>query len=100
MKKTILGLLMALVSATSFADYIVSGPQGTILARTNQACPASVLQHVVPEHQNKFRKADALIEGQKYVACWTEIDGMVFIVYEDGDHGMIPAEAFRALKDV
>jgi hypothetical protein len=62
----------------------------------DQKCEtASVLRHI-PEAQRKlFRKAMATIGGQRWYACYVIMQGGAYLVFEDGDHGFVPAGDFK-----
>lgn len=99
LKKASFGPLTALVSATSFADWVATGPGYAITAR-EMSCHASVLKHVKDEYHSIFHKADALIEGKSYVGCWAVVDGTVYLIFEDGEQATLPESDFRKLQNV
>lgn len=64
-----------------------------------QACPASIQAIVdsrgVPKEWTQHLGV-ATINGRLFQLCWTALpDGRVGIVYEDGDMGAIPIQAFH-----
>lgn len=47
-------------------------------------------------YQGLYRDAT----GKEYVNCWTTPgDGRVYFIYEDGDQGMLPMQAFKPRTD-
>jgi len=37
-----------------------------------------------------------VVQGQTFKACWTVEGEAAFLLYEDGDHGLIPLADFKA----
>lgn len=42
-----------------------------------------------------FQAASAVFQGQSYQACWIPSGNVVYLIYEDGDQGMIPVQELR-----
>lgn len=48
---------------------------------------------LVPD--TEFQKAYAVVGGQRYEGCWRAVQGgAVHLIYEDGDQGILPEQAF------
>lgn len=75
--------------------------QGSDSVRLTQGnCPDSVLAHVPQGSRGYFRKALVIYEGKEYVACFAlRPDGLVMLVYSDGDAGLIPVSLFTQEPD-
>jgi nickel-dependent lactate racemase len=106
MKKYLLGLLMALASIPAFAgdiDYIARQGADTIVVHASIPCPAPIravaTQHGAPLDA-KFLAATATVDGQKYNGCWSRVGDVVFVVYEDGDFGVISHAMFKPLQNI
>lgn len=104
MKKLILGLLTAVLAtvagATGPMEYIARQGSDYVIVHTGSACTNDKILSVIPaEYQDKFRAAEAHVNGQDYKACFILHEEMVYLVYEDGDKGVIPASAFEPLKE-
>lgn len=89
-------LVAALLAAgPAVADVIARSGEDSV--RLTQS-PCAIAEHPafptgIPE---VFRAASAVVSKQMYVACWAlRSDGQVFIVYDDGDAGLIPAGMFK-----
>lgn len=66
---------------------------------TGEACPESI---ALPDGADRraFRKALAVVGGERYTACHAlRVDGLVVLIYQDGDAGLIPATQFRMVPD-
>jgi hypothetical protein len=54
-----------------------------------------VTKRIKPEHRDKFRRAQATISKQEFLACWVVDGDAVFLMYEDGDQSLIPVSEFK-----
>lgn len=98
MKKLLLSLLTAFATSV-YADSIATNGRDSVIIQSS-ACPAVVTQHIPAEMQPRYKSALANIDGTEYLACWTETGGYVFLVFEDGDTGIVSERVFRPLKEV
>lgn len=91
-------LVFAACIAASFAvsaDMVAKNGDDTVVLM-DKPCPyGSVLRYIDEKHRDRFKKADTRVSGQRYFACWVEVDGLVMLVYEDGDQGMVPLAMFK-----
>jgi hypothetical protein len=63
----------------------------------NQPCTDEKVLDRIPEPSRKgFQKANAMVGGKVYSACWAAGNGGVHLVYDDGDQGIVP---FGDLKE-
>jgi hypothetical protein len=89
----------ALIAAPAYAEVLVAR-QGTDSVRLSEAACKSelVLGRLEPTTHEQFRAASAEFQGQNYVACWRMVGNVAWLLYEDGDQGIIPmAELKREL---
>jgi hypothetical protein len=42
-----------------------------------------------------FRAASAVFQGQRFQACWRMMGNAAYLMYEDGDQGVIPANELK-----
>ncbi|MGP1685307.1 MAG: hypothetical protein ACTS8S_23525, partial [Giesbergeria sp.] len=56
---------------------------------------AGVLQHIQEAERPQFRKASGRFDGQSFFACWVQQRDQIFLVYEDGDLGVVPVKQFK-----
>lgn len=93
--KRLLALLIALIWLPAMADLVASN--GHDYVRIQDApCPAALLALVPPEQHDLYRAAFSHVNAREYRACWTLLpDGRVFLRYEDGDQGLVPAAQFK-----
>lgn len=96
----IAALCLSAVAPPSIAGDMLASQNGDTVRLTQKPCQPSVLR-VIPEGmRGPFRAALVLFQGAKYHACWAvRTDGMVLVVYADGDQGLIPISMFTMEPD-
>jgi hypothetical protein len=82
---------LATVAFPAHADWVARQGESSVRLyekpRTNEA----VLKLIPPQFRTRFQAAVGLIAGARYEACWTKDPNGAYLVYEDGDQGMVPA---------
>lgn len=95
--RVFLAAAIAAASLPAAADGIASRGADwvRIMAKTcdNPQVTAAITAGGADPHA--FLAAAAHIGGQDFAACWQPVGNGVLLVYEDGDHGMLPAEMFK-----
>lgn len=84
-------LLALLVAAAPALATVLTAHQGADSVRlTEDPCTdAAVLAHLEPGAVQEFHAASAVFQGHPYRACWRKLDGGAYLLYEDGDQGVI-----------
>ncbi len=86
----------ALVAAPALADEVIaSNGADSVRLSDSQCTNTKVLDLVTPPVREKLRSAVASISGQAFDACWSVEGNMAYLVYEDGDQGLVPLTEFR-----
>lgn len=68
---------------------------------TRAACSnEAVLSRIEPDARRLFRTAAATLQGQRYTACWSVVSTAVYLVYEDGDQGLVPVSKLKVPLDI
>jgi hypothetical protein len=77
--------------APAFAQDLIAR-QGDDSVRLSDAnCKSElVLSRLEPGVAQEFRAASAVFQGQRFQACWRMMGNAAYLVYEDGDQGIIP----------
>jgi hypothetical protein len=57
------------------------------------------MARIPPAMRDQFKKVQARFQGQTYFGCYIVRDGAAYVLYEDGDQGIIPLEAFKQDKE-
>ena len=87
---------VALLATPAIADEVVASQGGDSVRLSDTQCSSDkVLGHVPPHFRPQMKDAVAMVKGQPFKACWAVGGGMAHLVYEDGDHGMVPLSEFR-----
>ena len=92
-----LACALTLLGAPVLAEEMVAINGNDSVRLYDSPCTSQkVLERVTPELPAALKDASAVVQGQPYKACWI-IDGdAAHLLYEDGDQGLIPLEAFKA----
>lgn len=97
-------LCAALLTTTALAaranDLVVN--EGTDSIRLSEAAcnNQAVLNLIEPDARALFRTASATLQGQRYTACWSVVSTAVYLVYEDGDQGLVPVAKLKVPVDI
>ena len=54
-----------------------------------------MLGRLAPQVHPSFRAATAVVSGKTYAACWRPTGDRVYLIYEDGDEGLVPVRQLR-----
>ena len=54
-----------------------------------------MLSRLTPAQAGEFRAASAVFQGQRFQACWRMMGNAAYLIYEDGDQGVIPASELK-----
>jgi hypothetical protein len=89
-------ILAALVAAAPAMAVPVARNGSDVVRLLEAPCIESIARLIKPEVRERYRLARATVEGQEWSACWAlRPDGLVVLIYEDGDGGLIPAAQFK-----
>lgn len=58
----------------------------------------AVLRHIPEEYRSQFHKAQGNFGGTLYFACWRPQGDVLHLVYEDGDHGVVPSQELQPVQ--
>jgi hypothetical protein len=71
---------------------------GNVLRLYGSACQHAATLALIPQDQQPaFRKAQAIIDGKLWDACWTPLmdTSEIFVVYPDGDRARLGMSQFK-----
>jgi hypothetical protein len=104
LKRSFLGLVGLVMVFPAFAeDWVARQGADAVVVHEKQPCPKAIRdladQQGAPK-DSLWLAATATVGGEKYKACWNRQGNAVFLVYEDGDIGVIPHDYFTPLKEI
>lgn len=86
----------ALLAAPAIADELVAVNGKDSVRLTDSPCSSEqVLGLLKPQFRTILKDASAVVQGQSFKACWVKEGDAAFLLYEDGDHGLIPLSDFK-----
>lgn len=95
MRSTVIAALLAASFSASATDMVARLGKDSVRL-TEEPCPVEVIQHVPQGQRGFFRRAFVQINGHEWSACFAaRPDGVVIVVYSDGDVGQIPMQIFK-----
>jgi len=88
--------IAAFAAAPTFAQDLIAR-QGDDSVRLSEAACSSqlVLGRLEAGQHEEFHAATAVFQGQNFVACWRAMGNVAFLMYEDGDQGVIPLQELK-----
>lgn len=97
-----IALLCGMLAATAALGNDLVVYEGADMIRlTPQVCTnEAVLSRIDPEIRPLFWSASAVLQGQRYTACWSMTPTDAYLMYEDGDQGLIPLTRLQVPVDV
>jgi opacity protein-like surface antigen len=88
--------LATLAAAPAFAEDLVARQGDDSVRLSDAACKSElVLSRIEPGMATEFRAASAMFQGQRFQACWRMMGNAAYLMYEDGDQGVIPANELK-----
>lgn len=91
-----LALLAPSASAGSDVVYRATDPNGDYIRLFDKPCANDRVRAGIPPNQREaFMAGEAKIDGKMWGMCWTVISQGIGIIYEDGDRGIVPMQAFK-----
>ena len=88
--------LAALAAAPSFAQTLVARQGDDSVRLSDGACQSElVLSRLESGQHEEFHAATAVFQGQNFQACWRAMGNVAFLIYEDGDQGIIPLQELK-----
>jgi hypothetical protein len=86
----------AFAVAPTFAQDLIARQGDDSVRLSDNACKSElVLSRIEPGTAEEFHAASAVFQGQRFQACWRMMGNAAYLVYEDGDQGIIPASELK-----
>ena len=88
--------LAAFAAAPSFAQDLIARQGDDSVRLSDDACKSElVISRLEPGMAAEFHSASAMFQGQRFQACWRMMGNAAYLIYEDGDQGIIPATELK-----
>jgi hypothetical protein len=82
--------------APAFAQDLIARQGDDSVRLSEETCKSDlILSRLEPGTAKEFRSASAVFQGQRFQACWRMMGNAAYLVYEDGDQGIIPAQELK-----
>jgi hypothetical protein len=82
--------------APAFAQDLIARQGDDSVRLSEESCKSElVISRLEPGLAKEFRSASAQFQGQRFVACWRMMGNAAYLIYEDGDQGIIPAAELK-----
>ncbi|MFI4927478.1 MAG: hypothetical protein ACHP7E_07305 [Burkholderiales bacterium] len=86
----------AFAVAPSFAQDLVARQGDDSVRLSDDTCKSEhILGRIEPGTAGEFHAASAMFQGQRFQACWRLVGNAAYLIYEDGDQGIIPASELK-----
>lgn len=86
----------AFAAAPSYAQDLIARQGNDSVRLSEDACKSDlVLSRLEPGTAGDFHAASAEFQGKHFQACWRMMGNAAYLVYEDGDQGIIPATELK-----
>ncbi len=80
----------------AWADAVLRTDNGMLRLSDTPCVNEGILSQIQPQWKDKFRRANAVVNGKAFEACWIgEAQGGVFVLFEDGDEGRFAWKQFK-----
>ena len=84
--------IAAFAAAPSFAQDLIARQGDDSVRLSEETCKSDlVIARLEPGMAQHFHSASATFQGQRFQACWRMMGNAAYLIYEDGDQGIIPA---------
>ena len=88
--------IATLAAAPVFAQDLIARQGDDSVRLSDEACKSDlVLSRLEPGDVKEYHAASAMFQGQRFQACWRMVGNAAYLVYEDGDQGIIPAHELK-----
>ncbi|MBC5781855.1 hypothetical protein H8N03_02800 [Ramlibacter sp. USB13] len=86
----------AFAAAPAFSQDLIARQGDDSVRLSEDSCKSElVISRLEPGMAEQFRAASAMFQGQRFQACWRMMGNAAYLIYEDGDQGIIPATELK-----
>lgn len=88
--------IATLAAAPVFAQDLIARQGDDSVRLSDDACKSDlILSRLEPRDIKEYHAASAVFQGQRFNACWRMMGNAAYLIYEDGDQGIIPAQELK-----
>jgi hypothetical protein len=95
-----LSALIALALPAQAGELVAYDGKDTIYLTEAPCASQTVLSHVPDDVKPEFMKANVVLHGEKFTACWRITPTAAHLVYEDGDQGLVPLSLLETTVEI
>ncbi len=98
MRKLIVAALM--VAGPAFASQTARQGEDWVRLFDSPCVSAETMMRIPVALRDQFKKVQAHFQGQIFFGCYIVRNGAAYVIYDDGDAGIIPLEEFKQDAEV
>lgn len=99
--RALLLVAVLLAAGPAVAGDLVARVGNDSVRLTEAPCEnAVVLGRLEASQHEDFHAASAVFQGQQFLACWRRMGSVAFLMYEDGDQGLISLQELHPALDI
>lgn len=88
--------LATFAAVPAFAQDLIARQGDDSVRLSDAQCKSElILNRLEPAMAEEFKSASAMFQGQRFQACWRMMGNAAYLIYEDGDQGVIPAQELK-----
>ena len=92
----IIAVLALAAGPAMSAIYTYEHSPGNGVRLSDGACGiAGIIAAITDEYKAQLRRGAATVNGKDIALCWIEAEGRAFLLYADGDRGVLPMKSFK-----
>lgn len=96
MKRILLASFLLMFWGGAWADLVATNGPNELRLMHSPCVHAGILGQLKEEFRPQFKKAQAIVGGKLFYACWIDNqEGAYVVFFEDGDMSMYPVTGFK-----
>lgn len=96
----LLGAVLLQPGPAAASDLIMREGNDSVRLTDSPCSSELVLGRLTADQHEDFHAASAVFQGQQFIACWRAMGNVAFLIYEDGDQGVIPLQQLHPALDI
>lgn len=100
MKRLFILIVLVLATAPALAEKVFAQGGDEIRIFDSPCVSVETMNRMPANARAGWNKAQGSIGGQRFFGCWREMTGVVYIIWEDGDQGVVPMIGFKEATEI